>query len=85
MKVDGRSLRKCNGANNPNALHTWKEVDNIRRIAKKMSRYGRLVKLAKMNKTTRYNIWKILTNHSYLKRPPKKDSITLLAAQWLDL
>jgi len=82
MKVDGRSLRKMNGSYNPNAYHTWKQVDKIKRLIKTVKGRGRVSKIARIMNTNRFIIWKIGSGRSYLKRPPKKENINHLISQW---
>lgn len=85
MKVDGRSLRKMNGANNPNASFSWREAEKIRRESKTLPHYGGVKVLTEKYKTTRQVIWKILTKQSYLKRFKKKENINALISEWVGL
>lgn len=82
--MDRRSLRKQNGANNSNAQFTWEKVEEIRRLNQSLSHYGHLKILAHKYKTSRYAIWRIITNQSYLKKPHKKEeNINRLVEEWI--
>lgn len=84
-KIDRRSLRKLNGANNPNARFTWKEIETIRKTDKTLKRYGHLTILANKYKTSRDVIWKIITGKSYLKKYKKEASINALISEWVGI
>lgn len=83
-KVDRRTLRKINGANNPNAIFSWQDVEKIKMLSKKFPRYGGISKICKIMKASRWAVWKILTKQSYLKNPPKRENINSLISRWVD-
>ena len=82
--VDRRTLKKRNGANNPNANFTWVQAERIRKEDSTLPRYGHLSILSKKYKTSRDVIWKIIKNKSYLKKYKKEDNINALISEWVD-